>query len=312
MNSAAILQQYEWLQSNKTENVVMGDDLDAALATVLYLSKNPNATLIGIYVAYERLFFNTNLSKTELANSVFIDLDICHWRCRSLGHHIVRMSNSNQLRGLKNSCNPNEIVGRSIDKQYTKKYPLGTVHFLMWLYDAPIPTELAEALIWLADSSFINGQSHKFRDNVAQWLAEMPTKTLTAGFDKIDTPAFEITIEAVQQHLQTQGFEKGKGQATSRHRELTGFQCQPKAKANEAEIKDYVFRLITTVKNITNWQIDDKQINLGNMQCFNGLRRSGTVEETLKNTNLDDFLTSNNVFSYAFPYRDNINFTVMK
>ncbi len=226
MNKKSIIQAYPWLYDNSPKNVIMGDDLDSGLSTLLYLINNLNAILVGIYTSYNKIFFNSKLSKADLENCIYIDLDIYHKNCRSIGHHIVRINNSDKLEGFNSSCNLNELENRSISNQFGKKYPLGTVHFLIWLYDTVIPnSKYAENLIWLADSSFINGQSHRFRSNVSDWVTNlMSSPQLQAGFINIDTEIFESEIEQLQNLMLKTGLNKGSGQVTSKYKKLTGFQ----------------------------------------------------------------------------------------
>lgn len=310
MNASSILSNHSWLQHSAAGTVIMGDDLDAALSTYLYLAKNPASKLVGIYTGYSTLFYNGSLSKSDLENSIFIDLDIFHAKCRSLGHHVVRNNAGDALTGLRNSCNPNEIVGRSVTQRFSEKYPLGTIHFLLWLYGEPIPTtHHAEQLIWLADSAFINGQQHRFLKNVEQWVhKEMPHPSLLQTLDSIDTLQFESEMEQLQQKLSSLGFQKGNGQIKSRHKQLTGFQCQP-TNRSPAGLTQYVHDMFDMIGSITGWTIDHRQTDVGGLNSITGQRASDSLKNVLKGTSLDSFLSTKNVFSYAIPFKDNINYT---
>ncbi|MBI2427205.1 MAG: hypothetical protein HYV29_00125 [Ignavibacteriales bacterium] len=289
----------------------MGDDLDAALSAHLYLAKNPASKIVGIYTEYKTLFYNSSLSTTDLERSVYIDLDINHPSCRSLGHHIVRNNGSDALIGLRNSCNPNEIVGRSVTHGFKEKYPLGTIHFLMWLYNEPIPsTQFTEQLIWLADSAFINGQEHRFQKNTANWICnEMPHPPFVQSLKKIDTMEFETEMERLQQQLSSLGFQKGSGQTRSRYKQLTGFQCQSTAISPDG-MTQYIHDIFSMIGSMTGWQISQSQLDISNLRSVTGARTSESLSNILKQSSLDSFLSSKNVFSYAIPFRDNINYTV--
>ena len=111
--------------------------------------------------------------------------------------------------------------------------------------------EGSDLLIWLADSSFINGQSHRFPSNVKGWIEHyMPSKILLKTLSQIDTIEFEQKIkENVIPLLQNTGICSSSGQVTSRHLKLSGFQCQwsdPHAKNNE------INQLMNVIANITN------------------------------------------------------------
>ncbi|TAE76326.1 MAG: hypothetical protein EAZ85_00190 [Bacteroidetes bacterium] len=306
-----IITKYPFLKTNDAENIIMGDDIDAALSCFLYLSQNPNAKLVGIYHQYKKIYFNaTIVSKKELGNCIYIDLDIYHQKCRSLGHHIVRLNKENKLQGFQNSCNLNELKGFSIENNFTKKFPLGTIHFLLWLYQIDIPsTNWAKYLIWLADSTFINGQNHRFPKNVITWINLFPVPALVESFAELDTEIFEEKMEELQQILSQKNFEQGEGQVKSKHKQLTGFQCQPKKNANAEELSVYIQKIFQMIEEMTNWQIKPEQICVEDMEYFSFKRKTEKIENVLKDTNLDDFLIKNKVFSYVFPFKDSINYT---
>ncbi len=310
-----IITQYPFLKTNEPENIIMGDDIDAALSTFLYLSQNPSAKLIGIYHQYQKIYFNSNLIYLqELRNCVYIDLDICHQKCRSLGHHIVRLNAKNILKGFENSCNLNEIMGFSVENNFSKKYPLATIHFLLWLYqininDISLATQWTKYLIWLADSTFINGQKHRFPKNVKQWLEVFPVPILLESFEELDTAIFEEKMEELQQILLQKNFQKGEGQVKSNHKKLTGFQCQPPKNADAKQLHIYIQKIFECIKELTHWTIKPEQICTENMDFFSFKRQSGKIETLLKEIDLDDFLVKNKVFSYVFPFKDRINYT---
>ncbi|MCC7245796.1 MAG: hypothetical protein IT269_08965 [Saprospiraceae bacterium] len=308
-----IFGQYPWLGAPSPQGVIIGDDLDAALSALIYLRHNPQARLVGIYAGYERLYLQHRVQPAHFQRCIFLDLDIYDAHCRSLGHHIVRQHAKDQLAGFGNSCNLNELAGRSVSSDFNRKYPLGTVHFLLWLYDLPLPANaMSEALMWMADSAFINGQSHRFRENVGEWISQqMPHPDLLDGFEnKIDTPEFESTIEMLQEKLRLWGFQAGNGQVTSKHRQLSGFQCQPLKNMQPDEMSAYIIHLLNVLAEITGWEVPQHQVDIGQLCVHQGKRQSGGVGDLLQGHSLDAFLSRNQVFSYVFPYKNAINYTV--
>ncbi len=301
---------------NKSKDfVIMGDDLDAALSTILYLYYNPNSKVIGIYKNYSELYFSKKYFENiyELINSdnvIWIDLDINYQKACSLGHHIIRYNSFDKLMGFTNSCNLNELLNRYIRNNFTKKYPLGTIHFLLWFYDVNVEHESIEnLLIWLADSSFINSQSHRFRNNVSEWLQNVfPNKSLLYTFEKlVDTLDFEKRIKFIQQEMLKFGLKQGRGQVKSKYLKLTGFQGQPDIIPKDIEL------LLKFIINNTSWEINLKQIELTKLKNIKGIRNKMNINDMLnKYGNLDNFLYRKNIFSYVFPYKDNINYTIFK
>ncbi len=306
----ALTQSYPWLaRHDAPERLIMGDDLDAALSTVLYLHTHPRAELVGVYRGYERVTFAAQCDWAALLGGLWLDLDIYDARCRSLGHHIVRHTAEDVLPGFANSCNLNELYGRSVTRHFRWKYPLGTVHFLMWLYGCDVrPQTDAELLIWLADSTYINGQSHRFRRNVEAWLREVvPLPGLLAGFAALDAPAFEARMSAFQERLAGRGFAPGKGQVRSRHLGLSGFQCQP---GPEDDPVLYLRKLLLYCANVTGWHFNLQQLDgfRPPVQELVGRRRRCAVH-TLGDDGLAAFLERERVFSYVFTHRQTLNYT---
>ncbi len=311
LNREEILKKYSWLQSDEELYLVMGDDLDSAISTLLFLSKNPKATLIGIYSGYKKIFFNKNVDLEILKNAVYIDLDIYMKPEKSLGHHIVRINKENRIDGFDNSCNINELIGYSLTYNFTHKYPLSTAHFLIWLYEINnYNTQDAETIIWLADSSFINGQKHRFANNVENWLHNiMPNKLLQSTFTKISTLEFEEKVFALQQEMEKNSFNKGQGQIKSFHKKLTGYQCQLADTNNSDYVTNYILKILRFVYTKLKCKITKNQIDIDNLTCISGERKTLKISDI--KTNLDDFLLQNNVFSFVFPYKDTINYTIL-
>lgn len=305
------MEKHPWLEAGKEKRfIIMGDDLDAALATCLLLDRNPGYVLAGIYNAYQELVlrkdYYDNLTH-NLPGTIWVDLDICHHKCQSLGHHMIRYSPKDRLSSFQNSCNLNEIFSKTLQNHFPQKYPLGTIHFLMWLYDCKMPAdEQARLLIWLADSSFINAQSHRFRNNVKDWINNhFQMDFLADDFEnQLDTFGFEEKMREFQKVLQHKGFERGSGQVKSKHLGLSGYQCQPK------RIPEDMFSLLGFVADIMQWQVNDYRSGFRNRINIQGKRNSISVSQMIKEYgSLDRFLLQQKVFSYVFPYKNILNYT---
>lgn len=328
LDRGEILTRYPWLQPHQDpENVIIGDDLDAVLSAALYLHTHPNARLVGVYHGYTAVHYTTSLHWDEVLHGVWLDLDIRHPACRSLGHHIVRLSPTDTLPELAASCNLNELVGRSVTQNYARKYPLGTVHFLMWLYDVDLPPHPdAELLIWLADSAYINAQARSwrrdwrrtetvawrkrngFRWNVKAWLHDvMPFPPLLKGLEVVETHDFEQRMARFQKEIMAKRrIEAGTGQVASRHLQLHGYQCQP---PNDADVGAHLRDLLGFVVQRTRWSLLPKQIApLRSLQSRAGHREMVRVQK-IKREGLARFLARHQVFSYVFQSKRTLNYT---
>jgi hypothetical protein len=328
LNRNQILARYPWLVANDEPHlVVMGDDLDAALSAALYLHLHPYARLVGIYHRYTTVYHGTEFDWPEVLDALWLDLDIAHPRCRSLGHHIVRLAPDDPLPHFAASCNLNELVGRSVEQDFRRKYPLGTIHFLMWLYGELVPTlPNADLLIWLADSAYINAQSKAwkrkwgegeeplwelrpgYRWNVREWLYEiMPYPPLQRCFEVVEEPAWEARMARFQKEvLEGARFEQGPGQAASQHLRLSGWQCQP---PEEVELGAYMRRLLAFVAQRTGWHLRPAQIApLKELRARSGTRKRVPVAR-VREAGLTAFLNRYQVFSYVFQSLKTLNYT---
>jgi hypothetical protein len=313
MDRTAILNRYPWLAPHRRpELVVLGDDLDAALSAALYLHTHPTARVVGIYHQYERIYYPARLQWEQVLGAVWLDLDIYHPACRSLGHHILRLTPADTLPGFRNSCNLNDLAGKSL-ATFREKYPLGTVHFLLWLYELPLPEQPdADLLLWLADSTYLNGQSHRFRENVGRWLQIFPLPWLLAGFEReIDTLAFEQRMQQFQQQvMEPAGFARGHGQARSRHLGLSGYQCQPPETPDGTAVAAHLLRLLAFVAAQTGWTCTPRQLAAlsGPLRTQTGQRQQVAVHEVAQE-GLAAFLARRGVFSYVFQSASTMNYT---
>lgn len=325
LNKASLYIKHAWLAPSRDAlNLIIGDDLDAALSAVLFLSRHPHAKIIGVYSKYQTVYYSAACAWQDALNAIWLDLDIYHAPCKSLGHHIVRLNARDKLEGLNNSLNLNDLWGKALDKNFDEKYPLGTIHFLMWLYQQEIPNVAdAEMLLWLADSAYINAQANAFRKryrdgnvewvarrgfkwNVKSWLyGAIQVKSLQQTFEQVDTLAFEERMRAFQEKMNAHGFGQGDGQVASHHLKLFGYQCQP-----TGDVGANVLRLLDFCSTHTGWKFSPAQIELlKKLQTKSGKRASEKLDR-VRAQGLEKFLQSQNVFSYVFTHFDTINFTL--
>lgn len=336
LNKRSLLNKYWWLAPGADAyNLVIGDDLDSALSAVLYLYTHPNAQLVGIYSKYTTVAYSAAVSWQEVLDAVWLDLDIYDARCRSLGHHIVRLDSKQILSGFNNSLNLNDLWRKSLKHNFDEKYPLGTIHFLMWLYQKEIPNRPdADLLLWLADSAYINAQSNVYRKrktgkgfewtprpgfkwNVKSWLhGAIQVKSLQHTFEHVGTRVFEERMQAFQQTMNHAGFVQGEGQVASHHLKLSGYQCQP-----TGDIGAFTLQLLDFCARTTDWTYTPDQVapiaasrasdslhDPIRLQAKSGVRAT-TRLDAIGKQGLENFLTTKHVFSYVFTHFDTLNYT---
>jgi len=288
----------------KNQSMIIGDDIDAIMSAC-FLHHFLNWNIKGFYVGYHKLFIESVFDRWE--DSIFVDLDISQNKIKSIGHHILQINKYDKLEdiGHQNSLNPNLLRNITMEK-FGVKYPLGTIHFLMWLHNFNIEIENnLQKILWVPDSAWINGQSHRFRENVYDWIGYFNLQKLERHFEETDTKEFERIMEKiVYAEIKKAGFNKGYGQVSSRHLKLKGFQCQfdsPNMDANRIK------NLIQIICNIFNWDAPNLPEEYNKMV---GTRKSNDISVECYQKGLSQFIRDENIFSYVIPNYNKINYTI--
>ncbi|MBN8215154.1 MAG: hypothetical protein J0L75_00840 [Spirochaetes bacterium] len=305
MDRDGLFRSHPFLKPDHQEHlVVCGDDLDALLSAALFLRHHPRARIAGFYSGFRDLLLMPEAAG-DLERTVWIDLDISHPACPSLGHHVLKARRDDVFTGHGTSLNLNTLRGVDM-AHFRDKYPLGTVHFLAALYEEPIPEGSGmEGLLWLADSAFISGQSHQYRENMGRWLEEVLVHPdLRRAFDRLDEPAFEEGMGGLMDGLRRSGFRGGRVQSRSYHRALGGFSI----KVKPTDLGGFA-RLSGMVAEFTGWPDLAGRVLRGEAIHSRGRRRRESMATVLGGRSLGEFLGAEGVFSYALPGLGEMNYT---
>jgi hypothetical protein len=296
-NRPDVLARYPWL-TQYGRRMIIGNDLDALLSAQ-FLQHTLGWSIAGYY-NYTTLYHDPAIDPREC---VWVDLDVYDHACASIGHHILRPSPADRIPGHRSSVNPNLL--RRIDQtDFVHKYPLGTIHFLVWLHDARVNNRRAcVLLLWLADSTWINAQ--RFRSNVREWLTHWITvPELLDTFDQTDTPDFEAEMQArVLNRLAIAELAPGNVQNVSLHLGLGGYQCawdKPEDLPKVRRVTDLIYRTF-------GWRAPKFPRDF---KAIEGRRHSARLSDIVKkHGSFDKFLTNKQVFSYVIPNKDRANYT---
>jgi hypothetical protein len=296
-NRTEITQHHPWLTQRK-RRMIIGNDIDALLSAQL-LYHVLDWTVAGFY-NYTTLYHDPAIDPREC---VWVDLDINDPACCSIGHHILRPTSTDQISGHRASVNSNLL--RGIDQtDFVHKYPLGTIHLLLWLHDVRIRNRrTAMLLLWLADSTWINAQ--RYRANVREWLTNwINVPELLDTFDQTDTPDFEAEMQAqVLSKLQLAELEPGNVQNVSQHLGLGGHQCA----WNKPEDLLKVHRVTNLIERAFGWRAPQFPREFKSIE---GQRHSAKLPDLVKrHGSFDKFLVNKKVFSYVIPNKDRVNYT---
>jgi hypothetical protein len=298
---------FSWIYE-KNQNMIAHSDFDGIMSSMLLHEVN-GWNLIGFY-DLECIWFDEKLSNSNvielLKSSIWVDADIYHEKIRSIGHHILKFREDDKISGHSQSLNPNLLRG-IYHGNFKRKYPFGTIHFLMTLLKyAPKENELTELLLWHPNSSLANAQ--RYRDNAEDWLKNfLNINFMIKTFPKtMDKQFEERMMKEVYSKLQNIGFESGRAQIVTLHLKLRGYQCAFKDPTNYvSKIQD----LIKFIGGVMGW----KQIGIPvKYKCICGKRANISYSEIRgQYGNLDNFLEEKKVFSYSIPNQRKVNYTVM-
>ena len=288
--------------------MLIGDDLDSLLSAA-YLQHRFGWPVVGAYCQYKRLWFTGTAARFRQnllsGRYLAVDLDICHLAVPAIGHHVIRLADEPEPAGHTHTLNPNLLAGRSVKQGFQRKYPLATIHFLLWLFDDQDWAANAAELVWLADSSFINAQ--QYRENVNDWIQQMmPLQAFIDILPALQTRQFEENLQArLLNNLAENPLCQPALQSAYRSRYLgiNGFQCQFNRPDHPA-LSDLLHRL----HQLAGWPL----LTLPEQYegSWAGHRATISVDELMRTgCSLSEWLERNDVFSYAFVFRNQLNYT---
>lgn len=294
-----ILTRYAWLMQ-PNQPMIIGNDLDALLSAQ-FLHDTLGWTVAGFY-NYTTLYHDP---KIDPLDCTWVDLDIHHPLVGSIGHHILKVSADDAVPDHQLTVNPNLL--RGVDQtDFTHKYPLGTIHFLLWLHDRRVPKKRVATLwLWLADSAWINAQH--YRRNVEEWLQQwLPVPELIATFDQTNTGDFEEEMrDQVLSVIDIAELaDDDNVQRRSKFLNLGGHQCV----WNKPEELIKVRRVTDLIERKLGWKRPEFPEQWA---AIEGKRQSGRLPDLIqRHGSFDAFLANERVFSYVIPKRDRVNYTV--
>lgn len=178
-----IKENFPWI-IERNRLCVISPDLDGILTSIL-LSHFLDWQVVGMYSINDLFLLKKWLKKRrpeiaekliESNNLVFVDHDIYRSDILSVGHHLLQWSRDTPIPNhteKKSSLNPN-LIRCITKKEFNRKYPYGTFHFLLACFSAWkilgdfSPDDELTTLILHVDSSFES--SIKYQDNALDWL----------------------------------------------------------------------------------------------------------------------------------------------
>lgn len=309
LDRESIRERFPWA-FERGHKMVCGTDLDALL-TATYLHHALGWELIGFYDL--STVYVESEHREDLLDAIWVDLDVSHPEIRSIGHHMLSFQAGDDLPCHSvNTLNPNLERGLYSNGRYTEKCPLPTIAFLHWLNEPDIELTINQAMLcWLADSGWVSGQSHKYRENVKQWVTHVtPVEYLVETWKYIDNPLCDRQMDGLISFL-TRGTEFNEENAsyTSRHLDVGGGQCSftPDSLSTLISVNIVMGRL----GRFMGWTPPCVPTDLEHIEGTRVHSCSYRYQIAQTHGSLDAWLVDTEPFSYAIPFSDNLNYTLL-
>lgn len=168
----------EILKNNN--KIIINTDLDGIISGLI-LQDQLGCNIVGFSNSADKVWFDDQKIKT-IHDAVYIDMYIANPKCKCIDQHIVA-ANQNHLSVItqnRNKINPNLLNHRCHVPYeiYYKKYPFGTVHFIIALLDSTgrnfdivkgVEDINIYDLILRADDTLKTTLNSPYKDNAKEW-----------------------------------------------------------------------------------------------------------------------------------------------
>ena len=170
INYKEIIKKYPWL-TEEGQNCVISPDADGMLCG-LFMSHFLNWKIVGYYDNGKNLILKNGIKAKD---SVFLDTEIYRSNIRSIGHHISLLRQNNteiNLNNYNNCLNPNNLRLRTLKENFSKKYPMGTIHLLISIIGSVKDIEFSDEsfFVVLQADGTINRFLDRYSENLRDWL----------------------------------------------------------------------------------------------------------------------------------------------
>ena len=293
-----IFKKFNWL-NNQQRPFIISADYDGLICSA-FLSHFLKWNLVGYY-NMEKIWISKEgiERKNEL---IWVDLNIVPQSGKSFGGHIA-MIDKTLPQGLKTSCNPNILLKLTHD-DFSNKYPLSTISFLMWLYKIKIPTnKIAKFLILHSDSTWLKFQ--KYPKNFNNWIALLEDYNWNNLLDNINTVEYEQKIDQIFYPLLIEaGASSGFSKLVSKHLGIKSREY----KLNPDWDEDVILNLFDTIGKNLLWTPPKLPIL---HKKIKGSKYSISIDR-VKKMGLNNLIKNKKIFSYAITNSNTIKYTVFE
>ncbi len=294
----------------KNKPIIINTDLDGIISGLI-LKKYLNCKIIGFSNSADKVWLDESFNIDKLKDFCFVDMYVANPEIIVIDQHIISVNQEQHkiLEKNPNKINPNLLNMRCFlpNESYYKKYPFGTVHFIVALLEGngfdlenlalqqSIQGLSFMDLILRADDTMKTTIDSNYMENAKewwQWLSELSNQgQVTRQFSNYLCNLPE-------------GYAAKKKQEIANHLTNYPFNCDtPDGGVKNITEADY---LKDSVKKYFQFISDVSNIELFNLnKCFKEHLIGKTYRVTLTSKFHDDFIKNNqikdkDIFSYAF------------
>ena len=201
INYKEIIKNNPWIVS-KNKSCVLSPDVDGLLCGLI-MSSFLDWNIVGYYDG-KNLTIENNI---DPKNVIYLDMEILRKNVLSIGHHMNSHDIGHAPDGfnlvMNNCVNPNYIRKFDRSHSFARKYPLGTVHLLMYILENQYPGMIKINKEGLASLFFADGVwkiLFKYTSNVLDWFDYLHSESEADWWSKLKTLSVIELIEEIE-HL---------------------------------------------------------------------------------------------------------------
>ena len=304
INYNKIIANHSWI-AEKGQKAIISPDIDGILCGLL-VSSYLDWTIVGFYDG-KLLIVKENISAKDC---IFLDMEILRKNISSFGHH-MNLHNINNppedyYEVLSHCINPNYI--RKFDRVHTfaRKYPLGSIHFLMYILETNYPKLIKVKREGLASLFFADGIwkiLFKYTNNVFDWFNYLHTDKESAWWIELKQTSVIDLIEMINALLREFKRMDSDNKNWYGHIDISHF--------NEQRILlDELLKLLSKLTgwnyDFNKWQIDNVKKYQFTKEIYEGYKSNAKFFEIWNKKPLSLAMTEGSIIQYTLEEPDKL------
>ena len=309
-----IIKQYSWIVK-KNQKCILSPDSDGLLCGLL-MSAVFDWKIVGFYDGKVMSI----LKNEKIDDCIFLDMEIFREYVKSLGQHML-LWNKKEIpanwTNFKDCISPNNIRNYDGKNNFSKKYPLGTIHLLLGIVGNFQKIEIKKDAICpllYVDGTFKN--LFNYPENCLSWLdflcAENEENPLKMVFfnDHYTTSSLMIALKDFFEKLKKINNNKKGGDKitiSDRNGKPTNFEKKDSGFYLVEEPKQTVIKFLEHLSELTGWKFDKTKWHFDNFEILKFTKG----EIVPSNKNFKELIVKNPL-SWAMTATTRIEYTIEK